>query len=65
MQPASMTNNLGEVEGHMLYGKKIMDYTKEELAAFIIHQNEQHIDMVEEKNKQIQNIISLRKVRKP
>ena len=63
MRPASMTNNLSKVEGHMLYGKKIMDYSKKELAAFIIHQAEQRINMMEEKATQIQNIISIRKRR--
>lgn len=63
MQPASMTSNLSKVESCMLYGKNIMDYSKEELAAFIIHQTEQRSDMMEEKARQFQNLISIRKWR--
>jgi len=63
VQPASIKNNLSKVESHTLYGKKIMDYSKEELAAFIIYQNEQRVEMMEEKARQIQNIISIRKRR--
>ena len=59
--PASIRNNLSKVEGHTLYGKKIMDYSKEELAAFIIHQGEQRVEMIEEKARQIKNIINLRR----
>jgi len=63
MQPASIKNNLSRVKTCMLYGKKIMDYNKEELAAFIIHQMEQQEKMWEEKARQFQNIISIRKRR--
>ena len=63
MQPASIKNNLSKVEGSVLYGKKIMDYSKKELAAFIIHQTDERNNMMEEKARQIQNIISIRKRR--
>ena len=63
MQPASIANNLSKVETCMLYGKKITDYSKEELAAFIIHQMEQQEKMWKEKARQFQNLISIRKRR--
>ncbi len=56
MQPASMANNVSRVNSCMLYGKKIMDYAKEELAAFIIHQMEQQEKMWKEKARQFQNL---------
>ena len=62
MQPASIKNNLSKVESCMLYGKKITDYSKEELAAFIIHQMEQQEKMWEEKARQFQNMINLSKI---
>ena len=59
MQPDSIKNNLNRVKDCMLYGKSIMDYEKEELAAFIIHQMKQHIKMIEEKSGQFRKLLSL------
>lgn len=52
------------IETTLLYGKKILEYTKEELAALIIHLFKQREGDLEEKNRQIRFIMSLKKPRR-
>lgn len=58
---ASIKNNLGRVDGALIYGKAILSYSKRELAALCIFHNDQYLAMIEEKHRQIRNIINLRK----
>lgn len=59
--PASIENNLGRVDGALIYGKGILSYSKRELAALCIFHNDQYLAMIEEKHRQIRNIINIRK----
>ena len=61
MLAASITNNLGRVDGALVYGKAILSYSKKELAALCIFHNDRYLAMIEEKHRQLRNILNLRK----
>lgn len=52
---------LPEMEKTTLFGKDILSYKKKELAAYIIFLVKNYNEMLDEKNRQIRNIISLRR----
>lgn len=52
-----------EVDGVTLFGIPILKFTKKQLAAYIVYLHNQHIKSLEEKNRQIGNIINLRRKR--
>ena len=51
--PESIKANLPKVEGATIYGKPILDYSKEELAAYIIWQEDQSHNAMIEKHEQL------------
>jgi hypothetical protein len=51
--PDSISDNLGKVEDTNLYGKLILNYSKKELAAYIIWQNKEAEKRIEEKHEQL------------
>lgn len=61
MLSASIKNNLGRVDGALIYGKAILSYSKRELAAMCIFLNDQYLAMIEEKQRQLRNILNLSK----
>lgn len=49
------------IEYITLFGKNILSFTKKELAAYIVFLIRRHEEMLAEKNRQTQKIISLRR----
>lgn len=58
---ACIENNLERVDGALVFGKEILSYSKRELAALCIFHNDRYLAMIEEKHRQLRNIINLRK----
>ena len=51
--PQSIAIHLPEIKRFTLFGKPILDYSKEELATFIVCQNEQRLNDMKEKHRQM------------
>lgn len=47
--PASMKKNLQRVKMARLYGRDVLSFSKEELAAYILHQEERFMNLLERK----------------
>ena len=58
--PDCITSYLSDIERSRLYGKPILDYSKEELAAYIMWMNEDVLDRMEEKHRQFKMLRGVR-----
>ena len=50
-----------EMEYTTLWGKPILSFTKKQLAAYVAFLCKRHLEILEEKNRQIRNIVNLRR----